>query len=79
MSEDLKSKTTTAAASTSSAPSLEKIQATMRQLDQQRLCYLRGLIEGVMIIPDHSGMMVHADGYAVVVGERLYKKLKGTI
>lgn len=77
MSEDFKTFASTCAGSTADVSPLEKIQATMRDLDVKHLSHIRTLCEGTVVIQDHSGIMVHPDGYVVVVGERLYKKLKG--
>jgi hypothetical protein len=41
------------------------------------LASLRGLCEGIRVIPDPTGTMVSPDEYIVIAGERLYKKLKG--
>lgn len=78
MSEEKKTIWATASSSsTASVPTLEQIQKTMNRLENQQLASIRGLCEGIRVIPDHTGMMVSPDEYIVVAGERLYKKLKG--
>ena len=73
--ESLTNFTVTSGQSTS-AVTLEGIQDTVRKLDEKHMLHIRTLIEGTIVIPDETGMMVTPNGYAVIVGKKLWEKLQ---
>lgn len=63
---------------TSQSLTFDEMNELMRGLENKQLLMLKGLCEGVPVIPDVTGLLVPCNGYAVIVGARLYDKLKKT-
>lgn len=62
--------------STSSSLDLEKLKTTVKEFEQKELSIIRNLISGIPCIEDSTGMVVHPNGYVVVLGSKLFKRLK---
>jgi hypothetical protein len=65
--------TTSAAKSRSEAPTLSEIQKTMKDLRQKEV----SLFTGMPVIKDPTGgLMCSPNGYIVVMGEKMYARIK---
>lgn len=76
MSEEEKKLVATAASANTQGLSLEDIASTMETFRNQQMQSLSRLCSGVTVIPDELGVLTNPNGYAVIVGKKLWEELK---
>lgn len=73
---DLDHSHTTVAKPTTPAPTLAEITETSERLQKAHIESLRAQFVGLRIIEDYCDMMCGPNGYVLVVGSKLWAKLK---
>jgi hypothetical protein len=58
---------------------IERLKRTRDSFEDSNLNKLKALSElaGILVLPDHTGMICHRESFAIIAGEALYKRLRG--
>lgn len=76
MSEEERKIVTTVANANTTGISIEEITSSMGRFYNQKMESIERLCSGVTVIPDELGILTNPNGYAVIVGKKLWEELK---